>query len=461
MTNKAIAISVCLLLLAFPACSDEKAPRSQPPDRPNLVVIITDDQRARGTMHVMPNTRRLFASQGTNFVNAFATTPYCCPSRASIFTGRYVHNHNVLTRIKYYEKDFDQSSTVQSHLQEAGYKTAIFGKYLNGWDLDRRPPHFDEWAIFGLSKYAAYGTSGRERRGPGSWNIDGERKHLGQYTTTYLQRRAVDFVTRASRQQQPWALFVSTGAPHSPYIPEPKYRSARVGRFGKPASYNEADMSDKPALLESMVDASPRAGLVRRRQLRTLMSVDDLVGELYETLDVLGEDEHTVSFFLSDNGHTWGEHGLLRKLLPYPEATRIPLLMRWPGRVPGGRTDSRLIANIDIAPTIYAALGIRSHGFVDGRSLLDPTWRRSRLLLEFWADQGVPSWTSLLTHRFQYTEYRARDGFVQATEYYDMTHDPAQMNNLLGDGTTRGDPRLGPIRRRLKQAVRCKGSRCP
>jgi arylsulfatase A-like enzyme len=145
--------------------------------RPNILVIVTDDQR--GGFSVMPQARSWLKRGGTNFTKAFVTTPLCCPSRTSIFTGRYTHNHHV------YSNDGEganliQQSTLQYYLQQAGYETAMYGKYLNGWDISQPPPYFNHYAMTVTSNVYNQGT----------WNVDGTVKHPGLQHDIYLQQSA-------------------------------------------------------------------------------------------------------------------------------------------------------------------------------------------------------------------------------------------------------------------------------
>ena len=145
--------------------------------RPNVLVILTDDQRERGTMGVMDRTTRLFREAGVRFSRAFTPTPVCCPARATVFTGQYVHNHELFTNG---ERDLPQFETVQRYLDESGYKTGIFGKYLNAWNIEEDPPHFDKWSIFKNSSQV-YGTT--------SWNEQGDVKDIVEYPTDYMHSR--------------------------------------------------------------------------------------------------------------------------------------------------------------------------------------------------------------------------------------------------------------------------------
>ena len=422
---------------------------------PNILLVITDDQRAKGTLDVMTATRRWLARGGVSFAKAFATTPLCCPSRASIFTGQYVHNHKL--ERTYNHEDFVphqrafQRSTIQKRLREVGYLTGLYGKYLNGWDINEDPPHFDRWAI--LDEY--------EYRG-GRWNEQGKVRTIRTYSTDYIARSADAFLSRFAeeRDEKPWFLVVAPNAPHAPFTPEESYSEARVPGFRSNPAVEEADRGDKPGYVQASTVTKEEVLSDRRSQLRTLMSVDDALARLRESIRAYGERRRTLIIFMSDNGYLWGEHGLTKKFAPYPASVRIPLLLRWPGRLRGGRVDRRIAANIDIAPTILDAAGVRTPTSVDGRSLLRK-WARNRLLLEYFRDNVVPPWASLWTDEYQYTEYRNDDGTTSFREYYDQDDDPWQLLNLMGDEDDQNDPDLREEEQQLASDRRCEGSGCP
>lgn len=423
-----------------------------PPTRPNVLIVMTDDQRARGTLSVMPSVKRLFGSGGTTFVRAAATTPLCCPSRASFMTGRYAHNHGVRVNSEGNVLNLDHATTVQAYLQEAGYRTGIFGRFLNRWKLDRSPPHFDRYAIFHSGYYDA------------KFNVQGRVRIVRRYSTDFLADRAAEFVAEGERDDaRPWLLFVTVWAPHSRAIPEPAYRSSSVPPYDLTPAMLEADRGDKPTYVRN--DPSDPAWVKQHRakELRTLMSVDDLVSRLFSALRSTDEAQETLAFFVSDNGRLWEEHGLRDKALPYPEAYRIPMLMRWPGRVKAAERDLRLAANIDVAPTILDAVGIDGETPMDGRSLLEE-WDRDHLLVETFGSDKYPDmrWASLVTKRYRYTEYfRPGSGATNFREYYEWRGDPFELDNLLGDERKDNDPGTGALSARLARDLRCIGESCP
>jgi arylsulfatase A-like enzyme len=419
--------------------------------RPNILLIVTDDQRADGTMDVMPQTRQWFETGGTRFSQAFATTPLCCPSRASIFSGRYTHNHGV--RSSDLANVLDQRFTIQAYLKAAGYKTGLFGKYFNAWNLFQNPQNFDDFAIT---------TAGYT---PIRVNEQGTVKTVSEYATSYIRDNAVRFLDEAENQDAtPWFLDLSTTAPHSPFTPDTPYQSAGVPPF-TPAPV-ETDKRDKPPHVQASTIDMATVESQRADQLRTLMSVDDMVQTVFQTLEATGETSNTLAVFMSDNGFIWGEHGMRAKGVAYDPSVRVPLYMRWPGHVVPDATDSRLVANIDVAPTIVQAVGgIAPLVPMDGRSLLDPLQNRSRLLVEH---DGVftdydPGWAALRTTTSHYVEhYDAVDHErIVHREYYDLVADPFELENLLADGNPANDPPTAALSAQLAADRDCTGSGCP
>jgi arylsulfatase A-like enzyme len=426
------------------------APRGGPtasadPAQPNVLIIITDDQRIE-SMGPMRRTRFWFRRLGTEYVNAFVTTPLCCPSRASIFTGRYAHNHAVETNAD--AKELDQKSTIQRYLKDEGYRTAIVGKYLNSWTGP--PPHFEQWHTFeNVSKYRN-----------ASFNSNGVVHKVKKYSTDYIANRAQALINVfETTDARPWFLVVSTWAPHTPANAEKSYRRSKVGHWeGNPAVF-ETDRTDKPAYVQARSAGLKGAKKLRMRQLRTLKSVDDLVDRVFTTMGRTGEGDDTLAFFLSDNGILWAEHGMKSKSVPYTSAIKVPFFARWPGRLGAAVQDARIVANIDIAPTIMAAAGVTPDPEypVDGRSLLGAQ-TRGRLLLEFTGGNNqvdAPTWVSTLTPEYQYIEhYDDATGAVTFREYYDLINDPYQLENYLADPDPANDPPLDEQARLALQLAR-------
>jgi arylsulfatase A-like enzyme len=417
-------------------------------------------------MAVMPKTLRWFAAQGTRFTNAVATTPLCCPSRASIFSGQYAHNHGVLQNET--RGELDLNYTIQRYLHDSGYTTGIVGKFLNYWNTCVNPPDFDRWSLLdGL--YFNFKV-----------NEQGQCGARTGYTTTYLKDKALDFIRDVAPGANPWFLYVAVPAPHGfgnarAPDPERRFAGAPIPPFHPPPSYFELDRRDKPPWVRIPRWTSARIQEERQGTLRTLMSVDGMVDAIFNELHRTGEDDNTLAVFVSDNGFLWGEHGEISKGSPYAEAARIPMFMRWPAWQRGSRIDNRLVANIDLVPTALAAAGITpsENRPLDGRLLQDTTWARDHILLEFWSllntpDTREPTFASTFALGYEYTEWFEDDaltpklwpsieggGAVQ--EYYNLASDPFQLTNILHDGNLANDPAVGPLAAQLATDRTCAG----
>jgi arylsulfatase A-like enzyme len=467
------AIGLALLLGGLIACCSSQAAEARR-SPPNVLFIVTDDQRAADTMaqQVMPATNNWFRRRGTYFPNAVATTPLCCPSRASIFSGRYAHN--TLVRSNPEGVNLDHSTTLQRYLKDAGYRTGLFGKFLNSWRARNNPPYWDNWAT-GQSGYS-----------PIVVNQQGVVRSVNQYSTDYLREQALSFLERTeSRDSQPWFMYVAPVAPHAPFTPAARHMGAAVPAYTPNPAFHERagaanDLSDKPQHVTDEQEPDPQAfdesilgdpgdplttPGIRPQQLRTLMAVDQMVSSIFSRLVRNGEERDTIAFFVSDNGFMWGEHGLLGKEWPYLDSVRIAFYVHAPGEpaLPAGGVDDDLVANIDLAPTALDAADLSPGTPMDGMSLLD-AHERDRILLEAWGmNQSFP-WASTLTRDYQYTEYYESDGATPLTEggdpvreYYDLGSDPWQLDNRLGDSTTSNDPPVAALSDQLARDRDCAG----
>ena len=420
--------------------------------RPNVLVIVTDDARAE-TLAAMPKTRRWIGDAGVTFTNGFAPTPSCCPSRASIFSGRYVHNHGVLRQ--QLAGHLDQTTTLASYLEDAGYHTAMAGKFLNRWPLKTPPPGYDRYALANGGYYDQL------------WAVDGAVRRVPTYSTTFIGDQFLADLDSFERDDAtPWFAYLATFAPHDPRVPEPKYAKATFPELDKVGPSTVPPVAGKPRYLADRTSVSlAEAARVRTGQLRTLLSVDDLVDRVMRRLSDTGELDNTLVFFLSDNGYAWGEHRHVGKFVPYTESIKVPFVVSWPGHLAAGAVDDRMVATIDIKPTVLAAAGIplRDGDVVDGRSLLDGG-RRERLLAEYWLDQanapGIRDWAALRTPAWQYIEDYDQPGGATFREFYDLTRDPGMDRNLLADHDPANDPPAA-IQAELAAARTCKGADCP
>lgn len=450
-----VALVAVLAGASLSAPEQEPVPLDEPP---NILIIVTDDQRAQGTLKVLPQVRKWFGRGGTRYDNAFATTPTCCPSRASIFTGTYAHNHGVKTSQPRQFQALDQQNTLQRYLNGAGYRTALFGKYLNGWSEFDDPPHFDDWAVFADSSSRAYKR--------GHWNVQGVARVVERYATNYIKRKALGFLEDTEQsldEEEPWFMYLAPPAPHAPHIVARQYRGVDVHPLPVNPAMQEQDRSDKPPYVQQGDATVEYAEKVRAGHLRTLMSVDDMVRAVMERLEEMGEAENTLAFFLSDNGFLWAEHGVMGKRYPFTGSIGIPFLARWPGRIPEGVRSDDLVATVDMAPTILEAAGVEIAHPVDGQSLIGAQAPRDRILVEYWkrADRTTPDWASVRTPTYQYVEHYLADRFVVTyQEYYDLVEDPWQLDNLLGDADPGNDPepaQISQLSLLLRRDIGCSG----
>jgi N-acetylglucosamine-6-sulfatase len=452
-------IFILAVLVALPCASDTRA---QQAERPNIVFILTDDQRAdwlgaAGHPDLRtPNIDRL-ADEGARFTRFFVTTPLCSPSRASFLTGQYPHKHGVTNNDRVGLEVISHTlMTFPRRLREAGYETAYIGKWHMGLD-DSRRPGFDYWISF---------------KGQGQYidpvvNENGTRRQLDGYMTDYLNEKAVDFVSKP--RSKPFLLYLSHKAVHFPYMPAPRHDSlyADVGHE-LPASSDE-DVEGKPALhldlpripwheLEGIVPepGEPRRGRGRdpgsivRDQMRSLMSVDDGVGLLLDALTDTGQLDNTIVIFTSDNGYLLGEHGRFNdKRLAYDPSIGIPFVVRYPALIAPGTSIEALALNVDVAPTLLDIAGVQPITEMHGRSLAplfrDPEgeWRDA-ILTEYFLEKVVPNarpWQSVRTHRWKYIRYTDLDGM---DELYDLESDPGEVHNMISD------PSAGEVLERMQ-----------
>jgi arylsulfatase A-like enzyme len=425
--------------------------------RPNVLIIVTDDQSI-DELGFMPSLGKWFAAGGTKFSQGYVTTPLCCPSRSTIFSGRYVHNHH--NRQNGHPFNLDQTATLQKYLRDAGYRTAMIGKFLTGWPIKQNPPNFDR---FSLTSGGYYGATFRSNNG---WFTD-----ANTYSTDYVTRKAVeDIDVFETDDPRPWMLYVAPHAPHREFTPETAYANADVGDWaGSPAVF-EADRSDKPPYVRRSNVTFSEGKTTRRQQLRTLLSVDDMIDAIFRRLRLREEASNTLAIFTSDNGFLHGEHGMRRKAVPYTKSIRVPFFVRWPGRVAPGVRDNRFVANVDIAPSVLAAARLQPELKypLDGKALLSPIGltnpKRSQLFLEYFYSPdfaNIPAWRAVRTKTFQYIQTYNTSGAISFREYYDLTKDPWQKENLLADGDLANDPPTKALATAIAADATCKGTSCP
>jgi N-acetylglucosamine-6-sulfatase len=400
---------------------------------PNVVLIVTDDQRW-DTISAMPTVQSQLVGEGITFTNAFAVNPLCCPSRASILTGLYSHSTGVWTNAGFGR--FDDRSTIAVHLRRAGYRTAFVGKYLNNYNSTYVPPGWDRWVALVPSNAVNYFSYGL--------NVDGtivaRGDAPGDYSTDVLAAEAESFIRSAS-VNRPLFLLVAPYAPHGPATPAPRHAGSFPGMDPwRPVSHNEPDVSDKPSWLravEPLADPSVVDDF-RRRQYQSLLSVDDAVGRILDALADTGRLEDTLVVFTSDNGFLWGEHRLFGKVVPYEESIRVPLIVRHDRALGAPRIEQRQALNVDLAPTIaaYAGRSLRAEGrnlrpVIERRPV---SWRTSFLVEgRNYPAFPSPSYCAIRGSRYMYAAYATRE-----EELYDLQLDRRQLTNRVGDPALSG-----------------------
>jgi N-acetylglucosamine-6-sulfatase len=470
------ALTIAVLAGAATVGSASDAARAQP--RPNVIVIETDDQAVE-TLRVMPNVRSLLVAQGTTFTNSFASYPLCCPSRATLLTGQYAHNHGVLGNTPPnggYER-LDHSNTLAVWLQRAGYHTALIGKYLNGYGRRSQtevPPGWSEWN--GAVRNSFFGHRLNE-----NGTVVTYGNAAGDYQTDVLARKAVDLVRRRAPAQQPFFLWLTPFAPHSggpadpddpPGLATTKPAPRHHNRFASAqlppsASFNEADVSDKPAAVRARPPlTAERAAAIReayQQQLESLLAIDEMVAAVVAELRARRELGNTLIVLTADNGFMHGQHRIPSgKNVVYEASIRVPLIVRGPG-VPRGARRSQLVANIDVAPTVVDAANARAARRMDGRSLL-PLLRNARIrwrtevLLERGAAGGgrraqAQAFSAIRTSRYVHAEYGSGE-----RELYDLRNDPGELQSRHADPAYARV--AADLARRLARLRACAGPSC-
>ncbi|MCY1143725.1 sulfatase [Actinoplanes sp. Pm04-4] len=466
-TGTALAATVLLL----GACSG--TPGQAAAERINVVMVLTDDLSMNLVQH-MPNVRAL-AAYGTTFSQYTVTDSLCCPSRSSILTGRFPHNTGVFTNsgddggftvfAEEQEKD-----TFATTLRSQGYRTAMMGKYLNGYQpaRDGVRPGWTEWDVAG--------------NGYGQYNYDlnenGTVKHYGKtpadYLTTVIDGKASSFITASAAAGDPFLLEVATFSPHGPYTPAPQDDEAFPGltaprgpSFDKLSADAPAWLASRPALTDQQKTTIDR---IYRKRAQSVLSIDRLLGNLRQTLEKAGVADRTLVVFSSDNGFHLGEHRLAAgKQTAFDHDVHVPLVMAGPGVRPGATVDT-MVQNIDLRPTFEQIGGVTSSPDVDGRSLV-PLMRDGRA--DGWKPIGLvehhgpghatddpdrqdkasgmpPTYSALRALGFTYVEYQNGD-----KEYYDRATDPDELANTAGALPA---DRAASLHATLERLRACKGA---
>lgn len=399
--------------------------------RPNIILILTDDQRY-DTFDVMPAVSAL-RDESIRFTNAFVTNPLCTPSRTTILSGRYSHATGVMAN--HLPDLLDDSDTIATWLAAAGYTNALLGKYVNNVEfLGLTPPQgWHEWKSF-------LDPSGGEFYGF-RLNDNGVSRTLGgsRYSTDWLRNEAIRFIKRNA--DDAFFLMYTPFAPHSPAEPAKRHDGDLVSYpLHRPPSFLD-DVTDKPAWVQFYKFIAPPniADAIddyRERELETLLSVDEAVDKILRRLEKLGLTDNTVVVFTSDHGILWGEHWLREKFNPYEESIRVPYTVRYPRRYPLPDTRTQMVLNQDLAPTFAEFAGAAAPPDLDGVSLVpllesSATPWRDEFLIETLGEFITQPSDSVRTETFKYIDTDAANGVTQ--ELYDLVADPYEQTNLADD----------------------------
>jgi N-acetylglucosamine-6-sulfatase len=459
------AILLAVALLAAAGCTSSStsaapaghttsgsASPSSSAQRPNFVFVLTDDLSWNLVSH-MPHVQAL-EKAGTMMSKYYVVDSLCCPSRTAIFTGMYPHDDGVFTNAgndggyTAFNKHGDENKTWAVALQNAGYRTAMMGKYLNQYGpSDPVPVGWSEWDVAG-NGYPEFDYT---------LNEDGRQVHYGSkpqdYLTDVLSGKATSFIDSSAVDHKPFMLEVATFAPHAPYTPAPRYANAAANlTYPRTPAYDRLP-SNPPKWLKNQAPLSATEeqyiDTTYQKRVEADLSVDDMIGHLEAELKAKGQASNTYFIFSSDNGYHMGEYRLdPGKQTAYDTDIHVPLVVTGPG-VPAGQVDSQLTSNIDLAPTIETLAGLSVPASVDGHSLValwhgldPPDWRQAILIEHHGPDfnpadpdrqtskEGDPiSYEAVRTANALYVRYAGGQ-----QEYYDTTTDPYELDNIAAKG---------------------------
>jgi N-acetylglucosamine-6-sulfatase len=434
--------------------------------RPNIVVIVTDDQRW-DALQSMPNVKRLLQQRGVTFTNSFVPNALCCPSRSSTLTGLHSHTTGVwgITAPNGGFGSFKDQTTIATVLHDAGYRTMLVGKYLNAYPEGHYPyvpPGWDRWFSTTSGAYYNYFAADNGRRS----SLFGTTP--AAYSGRVLKNRAISELASVP-PGQPFFLYFAPSAPHAGIktayaVPDPRDVDALKATLTpyRPPPYGTTDpVTDMPAYIRANTWSSSSVDMFRRRQLESLIGVDRSIGQLMARLPA-----DTLVIFTSDNGYLWGEHKWHAKQVPYEESIRVPMIVRWDGHVPAGSVDPRMALNVDIAPTVATAAGIdpttaplgldRSGTPVlaEGLDLFGAAERDGFVLEHYDNFRAVPPFCGMRTaDGWMYARYwdgREADPDNGFEELYHVAVDPYELHNVAPDPAARTT--LIELRQRAKVA---------
>ena len=461
-------------------------------DKPNIIVIMTDDLDVNtlDTMlskNWMPNLQKFIIENGTEFTNSFVTNSECCPSRSTFLTGQYSHNHGVL--LNPLVTKLDDSHTLATWLDNAGYRTALVGKYLNHYgqyiDASYIPPGWDSWqALTDPYTYRMY-----DYQLNNNGNLMKFGNHSSDYQTDVIAEFSSNFISESEiiDDDVPFFLYIATVSPHAETVvtkrctlhsfpigiirgPERYRGTAELELLPQYPSFNETDVSDKPIWIQEFPQINEEGlqciEMIYQNRIESLRAVDDLIGTVIETLKDYDEFDKTVIIFTSDNGFLLGEHKEWSKFAPYEESIRVPLYISTPG-YPFLQSSSKLVINNDLAPTFLEFAGARADISVDGRSLVpllsnpnEKNWRSS-FLVEHWKPEGfkplefLPTFKGIRTNSHLYVEYED-----SSREFYDLLNDPYQLDNQYDCTDLKCKKQIEILQDLLSDLKNCDNGKC-
>ncbi len=408
----------------------------------NIVFILSDDHRydamsCAGHPFLRTPAMDRLAREGVHYRNAFVTTSLCSPSRASILTGLYAHRHRVINN---YNPESPDLVFFPQYLQAAGYETAFIGKWHMGSQSEQPRRGFDHWVAF-----PGQGSYTPSPRYP--FNVNGKRVGQRGYITDELTDYAVDWLR--GRKNRPFFLYLSHKAVHANFTPAPRhagrFKDVRIvppptqadapeNYFGKPRwvkdQRNSSHGVDFPDQRTIPIEEN------YRRYCETVLALDESIGRMMDELERMKILDSTLILYMSDNGYAWGEHGLQDKRTAYEVSIRVPMLARCPELFPKPSKPEGMVLNIDVAPTLLAAAGLRAPAAMQGRNFLplgqgvSSPWRQSFVYEYFWEKNypQTPTLHAVRTNRYKYIRYH---GVWDTDELYDLLEDPLETRNLI------------------------------
>ncbi len=429
--------------------------------RPNIVFILTDDQRW-DELGNMPNVNSLITDKGAMFDNSFVSNSLCCPSRSTVLTGFYSHttkvydNHPPFGGFQTFHNDgYEKTHTLPVWLHKAGYRTALIGKYLNGYNSRHAafvPAGWDFWRGMLFKDEGGYYNYGESQNGVEvKYGSDPE-----DYSTDVLAQQSLDFIN-STPSTQPLFLWFAPHAPHDPATPPQRYATACAG-YQPPRSPNVGVIGpDEPTWVQGLAwnkNAQKKSDALMLNRCRSLLAVDDAVGEIVQTLRDTGRLSNTLIVFASDNGWSSGSHRWDAKRVPWNESLRVPLIMRWDGHITPGSHVPGLVVNVDWTETFADAAGVTLPPDVQGQSLL-PLLNgqqsvRSDFLTEAYSHDwtptsgGMPNYCGVRSLSWLYVKYQTGE-----EELYDEQADPYELHNLVDDPAYASQ--LNAMRQRMRQ----------